>query len=366
MSKRYIISGGGTGGHIFPAISIANAIKKLDPTAEILFVGAQDRMEMQKVPAAGYEIVGLPIVGITRSFTMKNFSVPFKLIKSIFKVRNVIKKFKPNAVIGVGGYSSGPTLWTANLMGISTFIQEQNSYAGLTNKLLAQKAKRIFVAYSGMDVFFPKSKLMLAGNPVRQNLEILNVTKQEALNYFGLDNSKKTVLVIGGSLGARTLNNSLVSNFELLAKSGIQLIWQCGGYYHSWAQEKMTSYSAHNIRLYDFISRMDLAYFISDLVISRSGASSISELCIVARPSILVPSPNVAEDHQTKNAMALVSKEAAVMITDREASQKLIKEAILLVENKEKCNMLTQNISKLALRNSAENIAKEIITITNY
>jgi len=361
MSKRYIISGGGTGGHIFPAIAIANAIKKLEPSAEILFVGANGRMEMQKVPTAGFNIVGLPIAGIQRSLSLKNLSFPFKLLKSILKARKTVKDFKPNVVIGVGGYASGPTLWMASLMGIPTFIQEQNSYAGLTNKLLAKKAKKIFVAYEGMEKYFPKEKLVMTGNPVRQDLENSTVKRDEAIKYFGLDSNKKVILCIGGSLGARTLNQSIFQHLETIEKSDIQLVWQCGSYYHNMAKEQLNSYKGSNIKLYDFISRMDLAYSVADVVISRAGASSISELCIVAKPAILVPSPNVAEDHQTKNALALVNKDAAIMVKDQQAKEILINEALKLSNDRSLCSILSANISKLALRSSAESIAKQIL-----
>ena len=358
---KIIISGGGTGGHIFPAISIANALKELNNNIEILFVGADNRMEMEKVPAAGYKIIGLPIVGFQRDSLFKNFSVAFKLLKSLFKARSIVKDFKPNAVIGVGGYASGPMLYMASLSGVPTFIQEQNSFAGITNKILAKRAKIIFVAYAKMERYFPREKIIIAGNPVRQGLENISDKKSEAVKYFGLEPDKPVILSIGGSLGARTLNHCIIEGLSELGKSNVQFIWQSGKTYFEDAKKQLDNSGFTNIKLFDFISRMDLAYVAADLVISRAGASSISELCIVSKPSILVPSPNVAEDHQTKNALALVNKNAAIMISDAEAPDKLISTALQLVKDVRKLNEIKTNIGQLALYNSAENIAREIL-----
>lgn len=362
--KRIVISGGGTGGHIFPAIAIANAIKKRFPDAKILFVGAENRMEMKRVPAAGYDIVGLEIAGFNRKNLLKNFSVLWKLQKSLRKAKKVLKDFKPQIAIGVGGYASGPTLKKASSLGIPTLIQEQNSYAGVTNKLLAEKASRICVAYEGMEQFFPKNKIVLLGNPCRQDLSSSDITKEEADKFFNLDTNKKTILIIGGSLGARTINESIVKHVEKLAKSDIQIIWQCGeNYLHDLILILDNNNNPKNIHLYDFISRMDLAYKAADLVISRAGAGSISELSLLEKPVILVPSPNVAEDHQTKNAMALVKKDAAILVPDKDAERFLIETAINTINDSEKLKSLSVNISKLAQRDSADRIVDEIVKI---
>lgn len=360
---RVIISGGGTGGHIFPAISIANAIKKLDASAEILFVGAEGRMEMEKVPAAGYKIIGLSVAGFQRKKIYKNVSVLIKLVRSLLKAKKIVKDFNPNIAVGVGGYASGPLLWAASNLKVPVVIQEQNSYAGITNKLLAKKSKKIFVAYEGMEKYFPKDKIVVTGNPVRQGLEQWNTFRSEAFEYFGLNKNKTTILSIGGSLGARTLNQSISGSLKLIGESDVQFIWQSGKYYYTEASKQLENSGYTNIKLYDFISHMDLAYAATDVVISRAGASSISELCIVAKPAILIPSPNVAEDHQTKNALALVAKNAAVIIKDVDASKTLIDAALKLAKDKERCAVLSENIAKLALLNAAENIAKEIIKI---
>lgn len=362
--KRIVISGGGTGGHIFPAIAIANAIKKRFPDAKILFVGAENRMEMKRVPAAGYDIVGLEIAGFNRKNLLKNFSVLWKLQKSLRKAKKVLKDFKPQIAIGVGGYASGPTLKKASSLGIPTLIQEQNSYAGVTNKLLAEKASRICVAYEGMEQFFPKNKIVLLGNPCRQDLSSSDITKEEADKFFNLDTNKKTILIIGGSLGARTINESIVKHVEKLAKSDIQIIWQCGeNYLHDLILILDNNNNPKNIHLYDFISRMDLAYKAADLVISRAGAGSISELSLLGKPVILVPSPNVAEDHQTKNAMALVKKDAAILVPDKDAERSLVETAINTINDSEKLKFLSVNISKLAQRDSADRIVDEIVKI---
>lgn len=362
--KRIVISGGGTGGHIFPAIAIANAIKKRFPDAKILFVGAENRMEMKRVPAAGYDIVGLEIAGFNRKNLLKNFSVLWKLQKSLRKAKKVLKDFKPQIAIGVGGYASGPTLKKASSLGIPTLIQEQNSYAGVTNKLLAEKASRICVAYEGMEQFFPKNKIVLLGNPCRQDLSSSDITKEEADKFFNLDTNKKTILIIGGSLGARTINESIVKHVEKIAKSDIQIIWQCGeNYLHDLILILDNNNNPINIHLYDFISRMDLAYKAADLVISRAGAGSISELSLLEKPVILVPSPNVAEDHQTKNAMALVKKDAAILVPDKDAERYLIETAINTINDSEKLKSLSVNIGKLAQRDSADRIVDEIVKI---
>lgn len=365
IMKQYkvIISGGGTGGHIFPAISIANTLKKRIPDVQILFVGAEDRMEMEKVPAAGYEIVGLPVKGFDRSHLLNNIKVIRYLLKSLSMAKTTIRDFQPDIAVGVGGYASGPTLWMASSLGIPTLIQEQNSYAGVTNKLLAKKANRICVAYEGMDKFFPADKIVITGNPVRQDLEEARGKREEALNFFGLSPEKKTVLVVGGSLGARTINQSIQGDLDKIFASDIQLIWQTGRYYHEEATRHLKAYRGIPVWCSDFISRMDFAYAAADLVISRAGASSISELCILKKPVVLVPSPNVAEDHQTKNALALVNNQAAVMVTDKEAPQKLVDTALSLIHNDDQLASLSLQIGKMAHFHSAEQIVDEIMKI---
>lgn len=360
-SLRIIVSGGGTGGHIFPAISIANAIKEQYPNARILFVGALGRMEMQRVPAAGYKIIGLPVAGFDRKHLLKNISVLIKLFRSQRMARKIIKDFKPHAAVGVGGYASGPTLKMAARMGIPTLIQEQNSYAGVTNKLLAKSAKKICVAYEGMERFFDKNKIILTGNPVRQNLFNGKTSREKAIGAFGLNPGKKTILIIGGSLGARTINNCVMQALDKIRQSGVQFIWQTGKMYFEEARQAVRK--AGNLpMLYttDFISDMAMAYSAADIIISRAGAGSISEFCLLEKPVILVPSPNVAEDHQTKNALALVNKNAALYIKDSEAPERLIETAIQAVNDTEKLNSLRQNISKLAFKDSANVIANEV------
>lgn len=360
-SLRIIVSGGGTGGHIFPAISIANAIKEQYPNARVLFVGALGRMEMQRVPAAGYKIIGLPVAGFDRKHLLKNISVVIKLFRSQRMARKIIKDFKPHAAVGVGGYASGPTLKMAARMGIPTLIQEQNSYAGVTNKLLAKSAKKICVAYEGMERFFDKNKIILTGNPVRQNLFNGKTSREKAIGAFGLSPDKKTILIIGGSLGARTINNCVMQALDKIRQSGVQFIWQTGKMYFEEARQAVRK--AGNLpMLYttDFISDMAMAYSAADIVISRAGAGSISEFCLLEKPVILVPSPNVAEDHQTKNALALVNKNAALYIKDSEAPERLIETAIQAVNDTEKLNSLRQNISKLAFKDSANVIANEV------
>lgn len=320
---RVIISGGGTGGHIFPAVSIANAIKQMQPDAKILFVGALGRMEMQRVPAAGYEIKGLPIQGFDRKHLLKNIKVLYKIWKSQRMARKIIRDFRPQVAVGVGGYASGPTLNMAAAAGIPCLLQEQNSYAGVTNKLLAKKAAKICVAYEGMERFFLADKIMLTGNPVRQQLLDTTISKADALHTFGLDASKKTVLIVGGSLGARTLNESVLTHLEQIRHSGVQFIWQTGKYYYDKIMERLGKEKAKpdNLVVTDFISDMGAAYKAADVVVSRAGAGSISEFCLLGKPVILVPSPNVAEDHQTKNALALVNRQAALYVKDVEAPQ---------------------------------------------
>lgn len=361
--KRYLISGGGTGGHIFPAVSIANALKAKQPDCEILFVGALGRMEMERVPAAGYKIIGLPIAGFDRKNLLKNIAVLVKLGKSLLMARKIVKDFRPDVAVGVGGYASGAALRASNWLGVPTVLQEQNSYAGVTNKLLAKKASIICVAYHGMERFFPADKILLTGNPVRQNLMDIPAKAKEAYDYFHFSPERKTLLIVGGSLGARTINNSVIGSLQALADAGIQIIWQTGKYYFEQAKEASKAIDNPNLLVTDFVSRMDYAYSIADLVISRAGASSISELCLLGKPAILVPSPNVAEDHQTHNAMALVNESAAVLVKDVEAPQKLISEALHLIKDNDKLSMLSQNILKLAEKDSAERIADEIIKI---
>ena len=361
---RIIISGGGTGGHIFPAVSIANAIKELRPETEILFVGAEGRMEMQRVPAAGYSIKGLPVAGFDRKNLFKNFSVLIKLFKSQRMAKQIIKEFRPHAAVGVGGYASGPTLKVAGNMGIPTLIQEQNSYAGVTNKLLAKQAHKICVAYEGMERFFDKSKIILTGNPVRQGLLNHSISREEAVRSFHLDPDKKTVLILGGSLGTRTINQCVIENLDIIKKSGVQFIWQTGKIYINDAIAAIANAGdVTMLHVTDFISNMAAAYSAADLVISRAGAGSISEFCLLEKPVILVPSPNVAEDHQTKNALALVNKNAALYVKDAKAKEDLIEKAIQTVGNPELLNNLSINISKLAFTDSADIIAKEVIKL---
>ena len=372
---RIIISGGGTGGHIFPAVSIANAIKELRPDAEILFVGAEGRMEMQRVPDAGYKIIGLPVAGFDRKHLWKNFAVLVKLARSQWKARNIIKQFRPQVAVGVGGYASGPTLKTAGMMGVPTLIQEQNSYAGVTNKLLAKKACKICVAYEGMEKFFPAEKIIMTGNPVRQNLLGQSISREEAVRYLDLDPAKKTILILGGSLGARTINQTLTAGLDIIRKNpDIQFIWQTGKIYIEQVRDAITTTTGEavhhphisalpNLYVTDFIKDMANAYAAADLVISRAGAGSISEFCLLHKPVILVPSPNVAEDHQTKNALALVDKDAAIYVKDAEAKEKLLSVALETVKDNEKLKALSNNIAKLALPDSATVIAKEVLKL---
>lgn len=374
---RVIVSGGGTGGHIFPAISIANAIRQLRPEAKILFVGAEGRMEMQRVPDAGYEIIGLPVAGFDRKRLWRNVGVLIKLVRSQWKARKIIKKFKPQVAVGVGGYASGPTLKMAATMGIPTLIQEQNSYAGVTNKLLAKQAKKICVAYEGMERFFPQEKIILTGNPVRQTLVTEQVSREDAAKHFDLDPNRKTVLIIGGSLGARTLNETMIANLNMIqAHPEVQFIWQVGKIYIDQVKEALRAYSGElvcnshivtmpNLYVNDFIKHMEYAYGIADLVVSRAGAGSISEFCLLGKPVILVPSPNVAEDHQTQNALALVRRDAALYVKDVEAKEQLVELAIETVKDNDKLQALSRNILEMALPDSAEIIAKEVLRLAD-
>ena len=374
-APRVIISGGGTGGHIFPAISIANALKKLCPDADILFVGAEGRMEMQRVPDAGYRIIGLPVAGFDRQHLWKNVSVLIKLLRSQRKARRIIKEFRPQVAVGVGGYASGPMLKACASAGIPTLIQEQNSYAGVTNKLLARQARKICVAYEGMECFFPAEKIILTGNPVRQNLRDTHITRQEASAYFGLEPRKKTILILGGSLGARTLNRTLEAGLSLIkGNPDIQFIWQTGKIYIEEVKAAITAFTGEamrnvhvsslpNLYVSDFIKDMSMAYAAADLVVSRAGAGSISEFCLLGKPVILVPSPNVAEDHQTKNALALVHKEAALYVKDADAPALLLDTALQTVTDDDKLHSLSRHIAALALPDSADIIARETLKL---
>jgi UDP-N-acetylglucosamine--N-acetylmuramyl-(pentapeptide) pyrophosphoryl-undecaprenol N-acetylglucosamine transferase len=369
---RVIISGGGTGGHIFPALSIANKLKELNPETEILFVGADGRMEMERVPAAGYDIIGLPVAGLQRKLTLSNFALPFKVIRSIRMAKKVIREFKPDIAIGVGGYASAPLLWAAGKLGVPTLIQEQNGFAGLTNKILGKKANCICVAYEGMERFFPAERIVMTGNPIRK--EIVPATeemKKEAFEFYGLDPEKKHLLIVGGSLGSGTLNNAMKRWICEGCPGGedIEIIWQCGKYYKpsidafmNEAREKGMK-GVENIQHSDFIKRMDLAYAAADVIISRSGASSISEMCAAHKAAIFVPSPNVTEDHQTHNAMALVRRDAGMIVTDAEAGEKLMRTACELIGNPEKIALIEKNVGKLALADAAMTISKEVYKI---
>jgi UDP-N-acetylglucosamine--N-acetylmuramyl-(pentapeptide) pyrophosphoryl-undecaprenol N-acetylglucosamine transferase len=370
---KVLISGGGTGGHIFPAVSIANALREMDPNCEILFVGALGRMEMERVPQAGYKIIGLPVRGIDRSRPWRNIKVMIDFVRSMWQVRKIIRDFRPDVGVGVGGYASGAAMKVAAKMGVPILLQEQNGFAGVTNKMLKNDAKKICVAYEGMERFFPKEKLILTGNPVRQNLN--TGTKEAAIEYFNktfgvnFSTERKTLLIIGGSLGARTINQSIIAHLSELINSGVQVIWQTGKYYFEDCKQALNSQLStlnaqpSTLICTDFISQMPDAYALADLVISRAGASSISELCLLGKPSILVPSPNVAEDHQTHNAMALVNKQAAVLVKDIDAHTKLVSTALQLIENEKILQDLHTNILTLALPDSAKLIAQEVITL---
>jgi len=366
MSKelRVIVSGGGTGGHIFPAVSIANAVMRLRPDAKILFIGAQGRMEMQRVPAAGYEIKGLPIRGFFRPlWKPANVGVAIDYLKSKWLAKKLLKEFKPDVAVGVGGYASSAALGAANSLGIPTLIQEQNSYAGLANKQLASKARKICVAYEGMERFFPKEKILLTGNPVRQALLETTMSREEAVRSLGFDPTKKTILLVGGSLGARTINESVLQHLDLVEQTDVQFLWQTGKYYYADIQQRLKDKLLPNLKATDFISDMGAAYRAADLVISRAGASSISEFCLIGKPVILVPSPNVAEDHQTKNALALANRDAALYVKDSEAPATLLKLALDTVADETRLKTLSENVLKLALPDSADIIAKEVIKL---
>lgn len=362
---RIIISGGGTGGHIFPAVSIANALREMNPETKILFVGAEGRMEMQRVPAAGYEIIGLPVRGLLRPlWKLGNIGILLDFLRSKRKVKKTLHDFNPHVAVGVGGYASSATLNAAYELGIPCLIQEQNSYAGLTNKVLARKASKICVAYEGMERFFPKDRIMLTGNPVRQNLLNASLKREECAATFGLNPSKPTILIIGGSLGARTMNESVIKNLSRLAASSVQVIWQTGSYYYKEIERTLDVKSnPGNLVVTDFISRMDQAYHLADLVISRAGAGTISELCLLGKSAILVPSPNVAEDHQTHNAMALVKHDAALLVRDADAPEKLIPLALETIADTEKLQELGRNAAAMALPDSARIIADEIVKL---
>ena len=361
---RVIVSGGGTGGHIFPAVSIANAVMRLRPDAKILFIGAQGRMEMQRVPAAGYEIKGLPIRGFFRPlWKPANIGVAIDYLRSKWQAKKILREFRPDVAVGVGGYASSAALGAANSLGIPTLIQEQNSYAGLANKQLASKARKICVAYEGMERFFPKEKIMLTGNPVRQALLETTMSREEAVRSLGFDPTKKTILLVGGSLGARTVNESVLQHLDLVEQTDVQLLWQTGKFYFADIQQRLKDKQLPNLKVTDFISDMGTAYRAADLVISRAGASSISEFCLIGKPVILVPSPNVAEDHQTKNALALANRDAALYVKDSEAPATLLQLALDTVVDEARLQSLSENVLKLALPDSADIIAKEVIKL---
>ncbi|TLU98086.1 undecaprenyldiphospho-muramoylpentapeptide beta-N-acetylglucosaminyltransferase [Dyadobacter luticola] len=363
MAKRVIISGGGTGGHIYPAIAIANALQQKEPDLEVLFVGALGKMEMEKVPRAGYNIVGLPIVGIKRELSLDNLAFPFKLANSLLKAKKVVKDFAPDIAVGVGGFASGPLLMMASLAGIPTLIQEQNSYAGITNKLLAKKAGKICVAYPGMEAFFPAEKLALLGNPVRSDIVDVSAKSKEAIVEFGLDPERKTLFVMGGSLGARSINESIDAGLEKLIAAGYQVLWQTGKSYIATAQASIAKLGTKQVKAFEFIYTMDLAYAIADVVVSRAGALSVSELCLAAKPSILVPYPAASEDHQTKNAQTLVKQDAAWMIKDSAAGQDLVTKALELLGDLAEQENLKFNIRKLAKPTAASDIADEVLKL---
>ncbi len=360
---RVIISGGGTGGHIYPAVAIANQIKAQQPEAEILFVGAKGRMEMTRVPEAGYKIIGLPIAGLQRRLTLKNLTFPFKVISSVRTARKIVKDFKPDAVVGVGGYASAPVLFAATSLGIPSLIQEQNSFAGITNKLLGKRVNKICVAYDGMATFFPVDKIVLTGNPVRQDIVGSPSKRVEALTFFGLKPDKQTILVIGGSLGARTINESTAAQLAQINKLGYQLLWQTGKPYYPKAAEQTATLVDTGLKSFEFIQRMDLAYAAADVVISRAGALSISELCLVGKPAILVPSPNVAEDHQTQNALALVNSQAALLVKDVDAATKLYPTAFALLIDKSQQELLSANIRRLGKPEATQTIVSELFNL---
>lgn len=362
---KVILSGGGTGGHIFPAVAIANEIKKRFPDTEFLFVGAIGKMEMEKVPAAGYKIIGLNISGLQRKLTLANLSFPFKVISSVIKAKKILKEFQPHVVIGTGGYASGPMLRAASSKGIPTFIHESNSYPGITNKLLAKKVTKVLVGMPGMEKFFPKEKLVYTGNPVRQDILNIEQKREEGLKLFGYDGKKKIVLVVGGSLGAKGINEALGPQLQQLADNDIELLWQTGKPYSETAKQQTAPFAGKNIKAVDFIARMDLAYALADVIVSRAGAGAVSEICIIKKPSILVPLPTAAEDHQTRNALSLVNNKAAILVKEADAKQRLVQEAVALVKNEAKQKELSGNAAKLAMPKAAEVIVDEIIKQVN-
>jgi UDP-N-acetylglucosamine--N-acetylmuramyl-(pentapeptide) pyrophosphoryl-undecaprenol N-acetylglucosamine transferase len=360
---RFIITGGGTGGHIYPAIAVANNIKERYPDADILFVGAMGKMEMIKVPEAGYKIKGLWISGFQRRVTLHNILFPFKVLVSFLVALRIVKKFKPDAVIGFGGYASGPIIMAANRLNIPSVIQEQNSHAGMANRRLSGKVKHICVAYEGMDKYFDKEKLILTGNPVRSDILDLNADKKErGLRHYKLSEDRKTILILGGSLGARTINDAMIKKIDLIIKEGVQVIWQTGKIYHVEMKSKLASYPHENVRVVEFITDMDEAYACADVVISRAGALSISEICLAKKPLVLVPSPNVVEDHQTKNAMALVDEDAAILVEDIHAHLLMLREAIDLAKNEQRCQQLSDNIAEMAKPDAAKDIVDALIS----
>lgn len=363
MSKRIIISGGGTGGHIYPAIAIANALQQREPDTEILFVGALGKMEMEKVPRAGYKIVGLPIAGIKRSLSLENLALPFKMFRSLMKAKEVIRDFNPDVAVGVGGFASGPLLMMASMAGIPTLIQEQNSYAGITNKFLSKRAAKICVAYPGMEAFFPKEKITMLGNPVRSDITYVHQKKNAALEHFGLDDRSKTLFVMGGSLGARSINESITAGLGRLVDAGYQVLWQTGKNDIDKAKTAIEKLGTDKVKAFDFIYTMDLAYAIADVVVSRAGALSVSELCLAAKPAILVPFPYASEDHQTKNAMNLVDSHAAILVKDSEAREKLVDQALQLLDDVIRQRELQTNINKLARPSAADDIAAEVLKL---
>ena len=360
---RVIISGGGTGGHIFPAIAIAHALKSAMPDVELVFVGAEGRMEMEKVPAAGYRIIGLPIAGIKREFSVDNLSFPLKLVRSLRKASGIVNEFKPDIAIGVGGYASGPMLFAASRRKIPILIQEQNSFPGITNKILSRRASRICVAYERMDRFFPSSKIVFTGNPVREDLLHVEGKRAEAASYFGLDPNKPVLLVVGGSQGARSINRAILSGLQQIGSAGVQLIWQTGKGFIDEARKAAIELKSDAVKVFDFIGRMDLGYALSDVVVARAGASTVSELCIVRKPAILVPLPTAAEDHQTKNCMALVERDAALLVDDAEAQNSLVGKALALLNDPAKRQQLSANIAPLARPEAAKQIAAEVLAL---
>ena len=362
---KVIISGGGTGGHIFPALAIANAIRKLNPETEFLFVGAQGKMEMEKVPAAGYKIEGLWISGIKRELTIDNLSFPFKVLSSVSKALRIIREFKPDVAVGVGDYASGPLLYAASLKNIPCLIQEQNSYPGITNKILAKRVQKICVAYDGMEKYFPKEKILLTGNPVRENVLKIEGKRQEAFSFFRLNPDKKTILVVGGSQGARSINRSILAGLNEIRQADVQVVWQTGKLFYDEAQNAVSSAGMENVRVFDFISQMDFAYAAADLIVSRAGASTVSEILLVGKPSVMVPLPTAAEDHQTKNIEAMVRKNAALMVRDADASAQLVATALATLSNEQLLKSLAANAAAQALPNSAEKIAGEVIALAS-